>query len=52
MSLNRCPRRGTAHLPHRVRLYFAALGGLIRTTCPGEGCCLSHDRPLPCAECQ
>jgi hypothetical protein len=36
MSLNRCPRKGTPHKAHRIRLYFASLGGVVHTTCPGE----------------
>lgn len=37
MSLSRCPRRGTPHAPHPCRLYFAGMGAVVPTTCPGEG---------------
>lgn len=54
-ALHRCPRRGTPHLPHRVRLYFASLGAVVRTTCPGEPhltACEAHDAPGACdADC-
>jgi hypothetical protein len=37
MSLNRCPRNGTPHDPHPIRLYFSGMGAVVPTTCPGEG---------------
>ncbi len=37
MSLGRCPRKGTPHQAHPTRLYFAGMGAVVRTTCPGEG---------------
>lgn len=47
MSLDRCPRRGTPHPPHPIRLYFSP--GVVSTTCPGEGepRRLSWDEPAP-----
>lgn len=36
MSLARCPKKGTPHAPHPIRLYFASMGAVVPTTCPGE----------------